>query len=250
MSKNARGRFEDSQLANSTVRYETMDPVLSHSWNPSIAEAFVIQQSLSAKVIRADSFDTIHYVAGVDVAYEKEGDRFAAAAIVLEADSLAIAASVTATGSVEFPYTPGLFSFREIPPILQALSQLAIAPDLIVCDGQGVAHPRRFGLACHLGVLLDVPTIGCGKTCLVGAVEQPERERGSFASLVDKGEEVGRVLRTQDGIKPLYISIGHKVSLETACDWILTLTPKYRLPQTTRLADQLVRHKLKALPEP
>jgi len=133
---------------------------------------------------------------------------------------------------------------RELPPIALALQQLQITPDLIACDGQGIAHPRRFGLACHLGVLFDVPTIGCGKTRLIGEAETPERHRGAAAPLVDHGEIVGSVLRTQDDIKPVFVSVGHKVSLLTACEWVLRLATEFRLPETTRQTDMRVRKAL------
>ena len=132
-----------------------------------------------------------------------------------------------------------------MPPLLNAYNKLTIKPDLIVCDGHGLAHPRRFGLACHLGVILDIPTIGCGKTKLLGEFNELAEHRGATADLLDNDEVIGKVLRTQDNIKPVYVSIGHKVSLETAVEWVLKLTPKYRLPETTRQADQLVNKTLK-----
>ena len=218
-----------------------MQPAISHSWNLDPSDALKLQKSLATKVIQEDLFDELNYIAGVDVAYEKEGDKLCAAVVVLESKSLEIVESATAIDVAQFPYVPGLFSFRELPPICHALAKLETVPDLIVCDGQGIAHPRRFGLASHLGVLFDVPTIGCGKTRLVGEASVPGANRGNFSPLCENGEVVGRVLRTQDGIKPLYVSIGHRVSLSTAGDWVLRLSTKYRLPQTTRFADQLVR---------
>jgi len=185
--------------------------------------------------------DEIKTVAGVDIAYDKHSERLVAAAVVLDAASLAVLDSAVAQDIERFPYIPGLFSFRELPPIAMALQQLKIKPDLIVCDGQGIAHPRRFGLACHLGVLFDVPTVGCGKTRLIGDAETPERQRGASAPLIDHGEIIGSVLRTQDGIKPVFVSIGNRISLSTACEWILKFATKYRLPETTRQADQMVR---------
>ena len=222
-----------------------MQPVISHSWNLTTSDAFQLQESLAAKVIKEDCFDELNYIAGVDVAYEKQGDKLCAAVVVLESKSLEVVETTTAIDVARFPYVSGLFSFRELPPICQALAKLKIVPDLIVCDAQGIAHPRRFGLACHLGVLFDIPTIGCGKTRLVGEASIPGANRDDFSPLCDNGEIIGRVLRTQDGIKPLYVSIGHRVSLSTACDWVLRLCPKYRLPQTTRFADQLVRQCLR-----
>jgi deoxyribonuclease V len=196
-------------------------------------------------VIKKDQLDAVKYVAGVDVAYDQKSGKLVAAAVVLDAGSLDVAETAIAEDVARFPYIPGLFSFREIPPIAKALKKLNISPDLIVCDGQGIAHPRLFGIASHLGVLFDVPTIGCAKTRLMGEAGQPEIQRGSHAPLTDHGEVIGNVLRTQDHVKPIYVSIGHRISLSTACDWILKLSPHYRLPETTRKADQTVRRALK-----
>lgn len=205
----------------------------------------MLQQELAAKVIKEDQFNEICLVAGVDVAYEKHSDRLMSAVVILDAGTLDVIETVTAEDNIQFPYIPGLFSFRELPPLVKAFAKLQHIPDLIVCDGQGIAHPLRFGLASHLGVIFDMPTIGCGKTRLFGEHEEPDTERGAIAPLVDKGEVIGNVLRTQNGINPIYVSIGHRISLATACEWILRLSPKYRLPETTRQADQAVRNALK-----
>jgi deoxyribonuclease V len=224
-----------------------MKPIIEHSWAISEADAIDLQQQLALLVDPTDQFTSIKTVAGVDVAYDKHSNKLVAAAVVLDAITLAVLDSATAEDVERFPYIPGLFSFRELPPIDLALQQLKITPDLIVCDGQGLAHPRRFGLACHLGVLFDVPTIGCGKTRLVGEAQEPGCNRGDFFPLIDRGKTVGQLLRTQTGTKPVYVSVGHKVSLSTACEWVLKLSTKYRLPETTRLADQAVRNALKGL---
>ncbi|MEK3788634.1 MULTISPECIES: deoxyribonuclease V [Paenibacillus] len=204
-------------------------------------EAINIQQELAKKVIKEDSFNQIHYVAGVDVAYSKTNDKLIAAIVILETETLKLVESVVIEDTVQFPYIPGLFSFRELPPIIKAFEKIKTTPQLVVCDGQGLAHPRRFGLACHLGILYDIPTIGCGKTKLLGSYEEPELHRGAQSPLIDNHEIIGNVLRTQNNINPIYVSIGHRISLITACHWILKLSPKYRLPETTRLADQLVK---------
>jgi deoxyribonuclease V len=136
-----------------------------------------------------------------------------------------------------------LLSFRETPVAIAALEKLKTAPDLILCDGQGMAHPRRFGIACHIGLLADLPTIGVAKSILVGKYENLEEERGSIAPLVHKGEQVGVALRTREKVQPLYVSIGHRMSLKTAVDYVLRCTPKYRLPETTRLADKLASYR-------
>lgn len=186
-------------------------------------------------------------MAGIDVAYSKQNDTLVAAIVILEADSLQVVESVVVEDHVHFPYIPGLFSFRELPPIIKALEKIKTLPQLVVCDGQGIAHPRRFGLASHLGVLYDIPTIGCGKTRFVGEYTEPDAARGSFSPLVDRSEIIGNVLRTQDHTKPIFISVGHRISLSTACEWIIRLAPHYRLPETTRQADQLVRKCLKSV---
>ncbi|MGF1723168.1 deoxyribonuclease V [Photobacterium nomapromontoriensis] len=222
-----------------------MTPVIFHPWNLTEDAALQLQVDLASKVEKQDRFDFIRYIAGADVAYSKESDKLVAAIVILDAQTLEVIETATATTQVEFPYIPGLFSFRELPPLLKALSKLKHKPDLIVCDGQGYAHPRRFGLACHLGVILDLPTIGCGKKRLIGKYQEPDEQRGSASPLIDENEIIGNVLRTQTNINPVYISIGNRVSLETACKWILKLSQKYRLPETTRQADQLVNFLLK-----
>ncbi len=221
-----------------------MEPVLTHSWNLSKEEALSLQQTLASKVITEDKLNNINLVAGVDVAYDEKSDSLFAAVVVMDLNSLDIIETVITQDIVSFPYTPGLFSFRELPPITKALKQLNTSPDLIVCDGQGIAHPRRFGLACHLGVLFNVPTVGCGKSRLIGDAIQPGKERGDYSPLIDSDEVIGCILRTQNNIKPVYVSIGHRISLSTARKLILDLCPHYRLPQTTRLADQKVRKAL------
>jgi deoxyribonuclease V len=206
----------------------------------SLAEAEALQRDWAREVVSEDRLGPVKRVAGVDVAYEKGGERVFAAVVVLDADTLEVVEEATHVGRVKFPYVPGLFSFRELPPLVACFEQLAAAPDLVVCDGQGRAHPRRFGLACHLGVLFDLPAIGCAKTALVGTHERVGSRRGHDRELVHDGEVVGLALRTRDRVKPVYVSIGHRVSLPTARRWVLTLAPRHRLPETTRQADQRV----------
>ncbi|MET7885819.1 endonuclease V [Streptomyces avermitilis] len=184
-------------------------------------------------------------VTGVDVAYDDERDVVVAAAVVLDAATLDVVAEATAVGEVSFPYVPGLLAFREIPTVLAALDALPCPPGLIVCDGYGVAHPRRFGLASHLGVLTGLPTIGVAKNPFTFAYEDPDAPRGSAAPLLAGADEVGRALRTQPGVKPVFVSVGHRVDLDHACAHTLALTPKYRIPETTRRADSLCRRALK-----
>jgi len=223
-----------------------MKPVINHEWNVSSDEAIAIQVKLARQITKENKFTTIKRIAGVDVAYEKHSDKLVAAVVVLDAETLQIVESISAQSTSQFPYIPGLFSFREIPPLLSAFDKLQHIPDLIVCDAQGYAHPRRCGLATHLGILLDTPTIGCGKTKLLGEIPKPlSNQRGATSPIYDNNEVIGKALRTQDNINPIYVSIGHKIDLDTACQWILKLAPKYRLPETTRQADQLVKKLLK-----
>ncbi|MEV8565106.1 endonuclease V [Streptomyces sp. NPDC051322] len=184
-------------------------------------------------------------ITGVDVAYDDERDVVAAAAVVLDAATLAVVDRATAVGRVAFPYVPGLLAFREIPTVLAALDSLTVDPGLVVCDGYGLAHPRRFGLASHLGVLTGLPVIGVAKNPFAFSYEQPGDRRGEFTALIaDDGEEVGRALRTQDGVKPVFVSVGHRVGIDNACAHTLCLSPHYRLPESTRSADTLCRRAL------
>lgn len=209
----------------------------------SAAEAIAVQEELRGLVEIADVGKPPQYVAGLDVAYD--GDRLAAAVVVLDLDTLGEVDRAVVGGETAFPYIPGLFAFREVPALLAALEQLRTAPDLLVCDGQGLAHPRRFGLACHLGVLTGLPSIGVAKTAYVGTHGELGSDRGATAELVDGDDIVGAALRTQHGVKPVYVSIGHKITLTTAIAHVLHLAPKYRLPETTRLADQACRKGLR-----
>ena len=162
-----------------------------------------------------------------------------AAVAVLEYPGLALVEQVVVRVATTFPYVPGLLSFREAPAVLAAFERVRIAPDLILYDGQGIAHPRRFGIASHVGLLLDCPSIGVAKSRLVGAHRMPATRRGAWTPLRDAGELIGAVLRTRAGVKPLYVSIGHRVSLETAVRWTLACVTRYRLPETTRWAHRL-----------
>jgi deoxyribonuclease V len=185
-------------------------------------------------------------VTGVDVAYDDARNVVAAAAVVLDAATLETVAEATAVGEVSFPYVPGLLAFREIPTVLAALEALPCDPGLVVCDGYGRAHPRRFGLASHLGVLTGLPVIGVAKNPFTFTYEMPAAPRGSGSPLLADGtEEVGRALRTRTDVKPVFVSTGHRVTLANACAHTLALTPRYRLPETTRRADALCRRTLR-----
>ncbi|GAA4429003.1 endonuclease V [Actinokineospora soli] len=183
--------------------------------------------------------------AGLDVAYVGETGALVAAAACVDIATAELVDSAVVPGHTDFPYVPGLFAYRELPSLLRALAALATAPDLLVCDGHGVAHPRRFGLACHVGLETGIPTIGVGKKPL-GHYDPPATARGSWTPLVDGGEVVGRALRTQDGVKPIFVSVGHRVDIDTATDLVLRLSPEHRQPETTRAADRLCRRALKA----
>lgn len=171
------------------------------------------------------------------------GEHARAAVTVFSFPDLRLLAQATADSRVEFPYIPGLLSFREIPAILTVLAELETLPDVLICDGQGLAHPRRFGLACHLGVLLDCPAAGCAKSILVGKHEPLAPERGGAAPLVHAGEVVGQAVRTRDGVKPVYVSPGHRLDVATATDLVLACGKGYRLPEPTRWADKLTKIK-------
>ncbi|MYV98573.1 endonuclease V [Streptomyces sp. SID3343] len=221
---------------------------LIEPWPSTAAEAVAVQDRLRGLVdVVGPGPDpsTVRRVAGLDVAYAEDSDELVAAVVVLDARTHAVLDRAVVAGTATFPYVPGLFAFREVPALLAALERLTIVPDLLVCDGQGLAHPRRFGLACHLGVVTGLPSIGVGKTPFVGAYDPPGDERGAATELIHEGDVVGRALRTREGVKPVFVSIGHGVDLDTACAHVLALTPRYRLPETTRAADQACRQGLK-----
>lgn len=211
-----------------------------HAWTLSVEEAIAIQEQMQAEVITSDQLQQpVQYVAGVDMGFEADGTISRAAVAVLSFPELQLQETSLARRPTSFPYIPGFLSFREIPAVLDALEKIKITPDLILCDGQGIAHPRRFGIACHLGVIVNIPSIGVAKSLLVGKHEELPDTRGSWQPLIHKGEIVGAVLRTRVGVKPVYVSSGHRISLPTAIDYVLRCTPKYRLPETTRIADKL-----------
>jgi deoxyribonuclease V len=179
---------------------------------------------------------TPHFIAGVDISAGKRGEMAKGAVVVLSYPELRVVETKVVNGELDFPYIPGLLSFRESPLILAACERLTATPDLILVDGQGVAHPRRMGLASHLGLFLNTPTIGCAKSLLCGRHEMPGDKPGSYAEVVDRGETIGVVLRTKSVTKPIYVSIGHKIDLQTAIYWVLECCRGYRLPEPTRLA--------------
>ncbi|BCJ52107.1 endonuclease V [Actinoplanes sp. NBRC 14428] len=208
-------------------------------------EALATQDALRSRLILGNGPTAPAAVAGLDVAYHEDGVRLAAAVVVLDAADLRVRDTAVVRGEAAFPYVPGLFAFREVPALLEALGKLTVRPDVLVCDGHGLAHPRRFGLACHLGVLTGLSSYGVGKTPLVGTWEQPDDRRGARADLVDAGETVGAVLRTRQGVKPVFVSVGHRMDLDGACALTLRLASRFRLPETTRLADRACRDALR-----
>lgn len=215
-----------------------------HAWSLTVDEAIKIQEKLKDEVITEDKLkEPVQYVAGVDMGFEADGTISRAAVAVLSFPDLQLQETSLARRPTTFPYIPGFLSFREIPAVLDALEKIKAIPDIILCDGQGIAHPRRFGIACHLGLIVDMPTIGVAKSLLVGKHEEIPDTRGSWQPLIHRGETIGAVLRTRVGVKPIYVSSGHKVSLPTAIDYVLRCTTKYRLPETTRIADKLASNK-------
>ncbi|MFC8358486.1 endonuclease V [Streptomyces griseorubiginosus] len=225
-----------------------MDTTHSPAGRPATEEqARAIQDELRTRTILGETGPPpgTGHVTGVDVAYDDERDVVAAAAVVLDAATLEVVAERTAVGRISFPYVPGLLAFREIPTVLAALDALPCPPGLVVCDGYGLAHPRRFGLASHLGVLTGLPTIGVAKNPFTFAYDDPGPRRGAWTPLLAGDEEVGRALRTRAAVKPVFVSVGHRVSLDNACAHTLALTPAYRLPETTRRADALCRRTLR-----
>ena len=210
-----------------------------HPWPQTIEEAIAIQEQLRSEVITENQLETVRYVAGVDVGYDNMDAVSQAAVTVLSFPDLQLQQQAVVRRPTAFPYIPGFLSFREVPAVLDALEKISPMPDLILCDGQGIAHPRRFGLACHLGVLTGIATIGVAKNRFIGEHSEVGLDRGSWQPLQDGGQTVGAALRTQTGVKPIYVSIGHKVSLISAIEYVLRCALKYRLPETTRLADQL-----------
>ena len=231
------------------MKKEGQNPV-QHDWTLTPTRAIALQKELAALVERRDRLApggrrALEYIAGLDVAFEDGGKVTRGAVVVLRLTDLAPVASAVARRPTGFPYIPGLLSFREVPVLLDALAMLDIRPDILMCDGHGLAHPRRLGIACHLGLLTGLPAIGVAKSRLCGSHEEPGPEKGDWTPLTDtpKGgarkERLGAVLRTRAGVKPVYVSTGHRVSLRTALALTLRCATRYRLPEPVRLADKL-----------
>lgn len=213
--------------------------MILHTWDLEQNQAKALQKELAQQIIREDQLGEVHYVAGVDMAIN-EGTGLARAAVVLLAyPELMLLEQHVYEEPIRMPYIPGLLSFRELPSLLGALQQLKQKPDLVMVDGQGIAHPRRLGLAAHLGLWIDTPTIGCAKSLLIGTYEPVGPEVGAWSPLLDQQETIGAVLRTRVRVKPMFISLGHKISLASCIKYVLACGRGYRLPETTRLADKL-----------
>jgi deoxyribonuclease V len=213
-----------------------MQALSLHPWRVTPPQAQRIQQELASRVSTQNQVGPLRRVAGVDIAVDRSRNMARAAVVVLSYPELALLERRVVEKELTFPYIPGLLSFRETPPLLAAFEGVEERPDLLLADGQGLAHPRRFGIACHLGLLLDLPTIGCAKSRLVGNHGPVPAEVGGYAKLVDEGEVIGAAVRTRAGTSPIYISIGHKVDLPTAIELVLACVRGFRLPEPTRQA--------------
>ena len=236
------------------------DPV---NWPADPREAVARQRALADRVrVEPLDPDAVRLVAGLDVSYATDNSALSAAAVILDTRTLEVVESVAISSEPTFPYISGLFAFRELPPVLEALGALRTTPDVYLCDGFGLAHPRRFGIASHLGVLLDLPVVGSAKSVLYGKHSVPGSERGAWTPMVagrsevvpdssalerEGAEVIGRVLRTRTGVKPVYVSVGHRVDLEGSAELVLRLSPKYRVPEPVRHADRLCGEHRKAV---
>jgi deoxyribonuclease V len=202
----------------------------------NVQEAILQQKELSRKISRINTIKKIRYIAGIDTSIHKSTDTGCSAVVLFKYPELTLVESHTYTGAIPFPYITGLLSFREIPLTLKAFNKLSIKPDLVLVDGQGIAHPRRIGFASHFGLVTNTVTIGCAKSRLCGKFDPPSSNKGAFSDLLDNDEIIGAVVRTRDNIKPLFISIGHNIDLPTSIHWVLECCRGYRLPEPCRMA--------------
>lgn len=208
----------------------------------TVAEAREIQQRLRTRIVHVPpSGFTPRLVAGADVAFDRRRDLCFAAIVLIDLDTMNTVETATAVEPTAFPYVPGYLSFRELPVLISAWKRLSVEPEALVIDAHGYAHPRRMGLACHAGLEFDLPTIGCAKSILCGELQPLGEERGATSLLIEAGETIGWGVRTKRAVRPLYLSVGHRIDLQTAKDLVLRLTPggRYRFPETTRRADRL-----------
>ena len=221
-----------------------------HPWRVSPKEAIAIQRDLAVQVVREGEPADVNHVAGVDISVDAKRGRGTGAVVVLSYPELEVVVVAVEEAPLPFPYVPGLLSFRETPVLAAAFARIVGPIDLLLVDGQGLAHPRRFGLACHLGLLLDLPAIGCAKSRLVGEHTAPDEAAGGRSDLIDRGEVIGSVLRTRTGVNPLFVSIGHRIGLAEAEAWVLRCCRGYRLPEPTRLAHQAAAGRIPASAAP
>ncbi|MFQ5896834.1 MAG: endonuclease V [Candidatus Methylomirabilia bacterium] len=218
-----------------------MRPRFLRRWPRTVADARALQERLRSRVQLTGGPRRVRLIAGADLAYRGDGRQAWAAVVLVEFPEGRLVESATATGPPPFPYVPGYLSFREGPLLLVAFRRLQRRPDLCLFDGQGLAHPRRFGLACHLGVVLGLPSVGCAKSLLVGECREPGPKRGDWSRLTLDGNPVGAALRTREGVKPIFVSPGHRTTIRQAVKWVLAVS-RFRVPEPIRLAEQLVNH--------
>jgi len=211
-----------------------------HEWDLPYKEAVETQNRLASQVRFTAMKKKPEIIAGLDCAFSRDGEKIFAAVVVIGLPGFEVIETVTASRKLSFPYIPGLLSFREAPVCIDAIEKLKVKPDVFIVDGQGFAHPRRFGIASHIGVLLDMPTVGCAKSRLIGEFDEPGKRKGNYSPLTDDGKVIGAVLRTRNSVKPVFVSVGHKCTLDDAIKIVLECTTKYRLPEPSRLAHQTV----------
>lgn len=243
-SKDENGTHDPARAGTVSGRRKSaasrLHPASRADWDLTIREAVRLQRELAGEVRIEPLPKDVRYVAGADVSIGRASNKLIAGLVLWDLQCHKVVEQAVVRAETEFPYVPGLLSFREAPAVLAAFQKLRRRPDAAMFDGQGYAHPRRFGLACHLGVLLDIPSVGCAKSRLIGTYREPGKDRGRWSKLLDGGEVIGAVLRTRDGVRPLYISVGHRADLCSSIDLVLRCATRYRLPEPTRLAHQLV----------
>lgn len=219
-----------------------MEFVHRHNWDLTPAQAVQLQKQLAGSIELRRPSAKIQKIAACDVSFDRGGEYLFAAVAVFDAESLELLDEVSVIEAAVFPYIPGLLSFRELPAVLKGFEEIRVVPDLVICDGQGIAHPRRLGIASHLGLWLNIPTIGSAKSVLCGKYDEPDEERGSRSPMFHHNEIIGYALRTRKGVKPVFVSPGHLCDLDSATDIILKLSKKYRLPDPIRYVHNLSNH--------
>ncbi|HEV3146974.1 MAG TPA: deoxyribonuclease V [Gemmataceae bacterium] len=208
-----------------------------HSWNVTPKEAVQLQRKMASRIDARVPLTRMELIAGADIGYDVQTKKMYATVLVFRLADDQVIETQDVILKTKFPYVPGLLTFREAPALLKAFAKLKTTPDVVMIDGQGLAHPRRIGLASHVGLWLDLPTIGCAKSRLIGTYKEPAKKAGSLSALMDKDEQLGYVVRTRERVKPLFISVGHKIDLASAVYVVLSCVRRYRIPEPTRLAD-------------